>query len=280
MAVNISDIASKGGMPRYCLVTLGVGSEVEPSFLRGVYDGMYAAAREWGFGIVGGDTVGLPDPGALLIDVFMAGEVPAGRAMLRTGAKPGDVIAVTGEFGLARAGLALLEEAGPVLAALGDPCREAIDRQLGAPVRLREAAAVLETRLVRCMSDTSDGLANQVHHICRRSGVGAVVEAAAVPVGGAVGVVAERFGVEPLAWALWGGEDYELMLTVQQSDFAKLQAAVASAGGAQLTAVGRITAEREVNISLPDGRVQPMAFGGWEHFRAADGGRATSGAGF
>lgn len=266
LAVNLSDVAAKGGRPRYCLVTLGAGARVQPDFLREVYDGMYCLARRWGVSVVGGDTVALTDPEGMLLDLFLVGEVPAGRALLRSAARPGDLIAVTGRFGLARAGLALLEEAGPAAAEPGD-WWEARCRQLGATVRLKEAWAVAGTGLVRCMSDTSDGLADQVHHICRRSGVGAVVEAARVPVGEEVRTVAGRLGADPLRWALWGGEDYELMLTVAPGDLEAVAAAVAAAGGVDLTVVGAITPGPEITLEWPEGRTEPLAFGGWEHFR-------------
>jgi len=283
LAVNLSDIASMGGRPRYALVTVAAGQDVAPEWLRQVYDGLYALAREWQVDVVGGDTSGLPAAyqDGLVLDVFLTGEVTAGRALLRSGAQPGDVIAVTGQFGLARAGLALLDDHAAdgsrlLAAALPDEVRlAAVSRQLDAPVRLRQAWAAAETGLVRAMSDTSDGLANQVHHICRASGVGATLDAGAVPIGPAVRAVAPLWGADPLAWALWGGEDYELMLTVAPGDFAAVRDAVAHAAGQDspgvLTPIGHVVDQGTIALVHPDGRAEPLAFGGWEHFsRAGD----------
>jgi len=276
LAASISDIACKGGLPRFCLVTLGAGQDLTAEFLTAVFSGLYALAREHGISVVGGDTVGLAQ--GLLLDVFLTGEVQTGRALLRTGAQPGDLILVTGGFGLARAGLELLDKPPARAAACGleAAVRErAVAGQLRPPVRLAVARRLAATGLLHAMSDTSDGLAAQVHHICRQSGCGAIVRADAVPVDPAAVGVARACGVEPLAWALWGGEDYELIMTAPPAAQPALLAAMAGAATEgqdgrcelSLTAIGRITAPGEILLQREDGTTVPLDFAGYQHFR-------------
>lgn len=271
LGVNVSDIASKGGHPRFCLVTLGAEACLDAGFLRAVYDGLYELADECGVSVVGGDTVGLPQ--GLLLDVFLAGEVAPGAARLRSGARPGDAIAVTGEFGLARAGLQLLDHPlnrhGAPYAGPPHLAEEAIARQLATPVRLAEALTLMRVGPPHAMSDTSDGLANQVHHICRASGVGAVIDASAVPVAMATEAVARWAGRDPLDWALWGGEDYELMLTLHPGSVSQASKAVLALGATSLTVVGEVTEGESIVLVRPGGAREPLAFGGYDHFPAA-----------
>jgi thiamine-monophosphate kinase len=275
LAVNISDIASMGGRPRFCLVTLGADPGVPVEFLRRVYAGLVDLAGEWGVSLVGGDTVSLQGQGGgLLLDVFITGEVEPGRALLRSGAKPGDLIAVTGDFGLARAGLELLElppEAGEGHIPGADRTA-AIGRQLEPPVRLRESAALaaLGPDGIHALSDTSDGLATQVHLICEASGVGALVHGDQVPVSPVTAQVARALSDDPLSWALFGGEDYELIAAIPPQHWGRAAAAVAAAGGGTaLTAVGRFTAGRSIELQGAFGSKSPLAFGGWDHFSKA-----------
>lgn len=278
LGVNVSDICGKGGRPRFCLVTLGAEASLDSGFLRGVYDGLYALARECGVSVVGGDTVGIPE--GFMLDVFLVGEVKPGEARLRSAARPGDVIAVTGEFGLARAGLQLLDrpvndDSVPFPGPFAGPrtlAEQACLRQLATPVRLAEALALQDCGAPRAMSDTSDGLANQVHHICRASGVGAVIDSAAVPIADATRAVAEWAGRDPLEWALWGGEDYELMLTIPPERFGAACGAVRALGATSLTPVGEITPGSSISIVHPGARAEPLAFAGFDHFPAGDGG--------
>ena len=272
LGASISDIAAKGGRPRHCLVTLAAAADVELDCVQRVFDGLAALADEWGVSVAGGDTVGWRD--GLLIDVFLTGEVEASRAILRRGARPGDIIAVTGEFGLARAGLELLERGArhdrPVptdYPALDARLAAAtIARQIETPVRLGEARAIAATGQVRAMSDTSDGLAVQVHHLCQAGGLGARLDAAKVPVGRGTAAVARAAGAAALEWALWGGEDYELILAVAPADFGAVAAATEAAGGAALTAVGEFTAAPDVLLRHGDGSLRRLPNKGYDHF--------------
>lgn len=272
LAVNISDIAAKGGHPRYCLVTLGTEPGMDATFLRGVYDGLYELARSWGISVVGWDTIRLPE--GLLIDIALIGETTSSQTPLRCDARPGDLIAVTGCLGLAKAGLAVLDLEGTP----EQPCSsrrlvgvpehllaEARAGQLVPPVRLREAWA-LAALGPHAMSDLSDGLADQIHHICAASGVGALISATAVPVAPAAVAVARAFDASPVSWGLWGGEDYELVVTLAPEAIPAAQQAVMSAGGVPLTVVGQVTAHGAIELELPGGERMPLASGGFDHF--------------
>lgn len=276
LAVNISDVAGMGGEPRFAVITLAAAPQVPVEFLRRAYCGLADLAHEWGVSIVGGDTVRLES--GLLLDVFLVGDVACGGALLRSGARPDDLIVVTGEFGLSRAGLDLLdlkEQAGPPAAVTAEDRAAAVSRQLEPPVRLREAAALAGTSCLHALSDTSDGLANQVHLICEASGVGAVVREDQIPVSPVAGRVALARGADALSWALFGGEDYELIAAVAPADWDRVQAAMTAAvAGSRLTVVGRFTPERDVVLERATGAREQLAFAGWDHFRVSgtDGG--------
>jgi len=276
LAVNVSDIAAKAGRPLWCLVTLGVAPDADVTFLRGIYDGLYDLARQCGISVVGGDTIRVPD--GLLIDIALIGETTTARVPLRSDARPGDLIAVTGEFGLARAGLAVLERmtgerqcGQPAAWRDLDPCdlADARQAQLTPPVRLREAQAIGAVG-PNAMSDTSDGLAAQIHHICEASGVGALISADAIPFAAALRPIAAAAGCEALDWALEGGEEYELIVTLPPERLDAAQAAVAAVGNTSLTVVGTITAGEQVLLRQAHGQATPLRRRGFDHFTAKD----------
>jgi thiamine-monophosphate kinase len=271
LAVNLSDVAAMGGWPRYCLVTLLAEPAMPLDFVLGVYDGLEGLARESGTTLVGGDTVRLES--GFILDVFLVGEVESGAALLRSGARPGDLIAVTGDFGLARAGLEVLERgelepSGKARPAAGAGDRAlAVARQLEPPVRLGEARALAALGCLHALSDTSDGLSRQVRLIGEASQVGAVVEAGAVPVHPATARLAALHGLDPLDWALAGGEEYELIAALAPADLDQAQAAVAALGRTRLKPVGQFTAAPGFGLRGDGGRLTQLPDEGFEHFR-------------
>jgi thiamine-monophosphate kinase len=241
LAVNLSDIAAMGGTPRaaVCGVVLGAGRKGEADDLAA---GLIAAAAELGCPLVGGDTV---VGAALTVTVAVVGDSPEGGAVLRNGARPGDSVFVTGPLGGSRAALAALrrgEAADPVaLARLRRPVPRVVEGQTAA------AAGA------GAMIDLSDGLSSDLAHLCRASGVGARLEASAMPVG--PGAVVDD--------ALSGGDDYELCFTA--SDPVRVAEAFAAAGLHLPAPIGTITAGDEVLLATPNGGTWPLAPGGWEH---------------
>ncbi|MBI2321798.1 MAG: thiamine-phosphate kinase [Chloroflexi bacterium] len=260
LAVNVSDVAAMGGSPRYALVTLGLPAETAVEDLRALYDGLAAAAATYGVVVAGGDIVGSP---VAFVTIALYGEAAAAdRLLRRDAARAGDLVAVTGSVGASAAGLLALDGDLPLPAAALAPLRAA---HLRPRPRLDEAR-VLVAAGVRCAIDLSDGLAGDLGHVCRASGVAARVELARLPVAAAV---REHF---PDRWpdlALRGGEDYELLCAAPGPVVERARARLAEEGLAPLAVVGEIVAGPPGQITLlaADGRSETLATGGFEHFR-------------
>lgn len=242
LAVNCSDIAAMGGTPRAAVaaVVVPVG---RPGVADAVGQGLREAAAALGCPLVGGDTAVGP---LLVISVAVIGDAPAGGAILRSGARPGDAVFVTGTLGGSRAALAALRKGET-------PDRDATEHLHRPHPRLAEGQAAA-TGGATAMVDLSDGLSSDLGHVCRESGVGARLEAEAVPVGrGAV-----------LDNALAGGDDYELCFTAPDPE--RILAAFAAAGLAPPTRIGTVVAEPGVVILDAGGEARPLPAAGWEHW--------------
>ncbi len=188
---------------------------------------------------------------------------------VRCVAVPGDVILVTGSLGDAAAGLALLEAEGLSEAERIAP--DAVAAQLKPTPRVYEARAAARTDGVTAMMDVSDGLLGDLRKLCRSSRVGASVRREALPVGRAAQLVAERLHADPERWALYGGEDYELLMTVAPDRVEAVRAAVESTG-TPICVLGEVTAAPEVVVVRADGTREPVRRG-WDHFAPRHGGR-------
>ena len=209
VAINLSDIASMGGVPRQLWVSLVLPQDAEVEYVDALYQGIREETSRWGVDIVGGNIA--RSPWGLVVDTFLAGEVEPECLLLRSGARVGDLVLVTGHVGDSAAGLAL------VLNPEANCERKHADRVLQAhltPVpRLEEGRVIAESGIATAMIDVSDGTLADLGHICERSGVGARVWADRLPLSDAARAVAEALGKDPLEWALSGGEDYELLFT-------------------------------------------------------------------
>ena len=265
MAVNLSDIAGKGGRPLWALVGLALPAPADPADVEALYEGMRRAGARFGVAIVGGDTS--TSPRGWFVNVTLLGE-HEGSPRLRSGAKPGDAVAVTGTLGRSAAGLAVLEAGRAGRPAARPEALEAVTT-----AHLRPTARVEEGRWlgaadgVHAMMDCSDGLATDLAHICRDSGVGARVALGRLPVDPAVRDVAAALGADALAWATSGGEDFELLLTCDPASVHALRDGLRRATGTALTVVGEIEA-LEAGVTFLDSTGKPVAVGpGYEHFR-------------
>lgn len=263
LAVNVSDIAAMGGRPRWGLIALACPDAVTVEEAEGFYAGVQALATEHDVVIVGGDTCA--SPGGWIVNVTLLGE--AVRApLLRSTARAGDVIAVTGSLGRSAAGLALLE-ANPAPAGVpGDARADVTVAHLRPRPRMREGLWLGEAGGVTAMIDLSDGLATDLGHLCEESAVGARVDLARIPVDGSVREVARALGRDAVHWATGGGEDYELLLSCAPDAFDRLAGGLARATGTALTAVGEMMPAAD-GIRYLDACGEAVSIGpGFEHF--------------
>lgn len=242
LAVNLSDLAAMGARPLWALVALGVPPGTPAARLAGVARGLGACARRHGIAVVGGNVTRAP---GLSVTVTAVGAVAARRALRRDGARPGDVVLVSGALG--EAALGLEPGAAPALARR--------QRRPSPRLALGRALAGLASAAV----DVSDGLVQDLGHLCQASGVGASLRLAELPLSAAYRrATAGR--ADPWAPALSGGEDYELCVTVP---LRRLPAALAAARAARtpLTAVGTVTRARGVQVARPGGGHHPVTPG-------------------
>lgn len=243
LARCLSDIAAMGGAAGSAVVTLGLPEEAAQAWAERAYAGMIELARRHEVAIVGGETTTSPE--RIFLSVAALGQVEAGRAVLRSGGNPGDALCVTGELGGSLAG-----------------------RHLEFEPRLKEARWLCEHFEVHAMIDLSDGLAGDLRHLLKASGVGAELLTRAIPVSRAAKVAArESHGARsPLHAALTDGEDFELLFCVAASDSVSLlDAWKREFPGIRLSCIGKLTVEPGVRLQ-DRGRIQPLAAAGYTHF--------------
>ena len=209
LVVNISDVAAVGGNPTHCLVSLALPSDTERNLVREVYRGLKKAASKYRVGIVGGDTVRAP---SFIITVSLLGEVKRENIVLRSGAKPGDLIYVTGQLGSSGAGLACLK--APNWKVKPEIRQFLIKKHLMLSPRLVEGQKIASSQIATSMIDLSDGLASDLHRLAEESKVGAVLWEDEFPTALATEQLAKVMGKSLLEWILYGGEDYELLFAV------------------------------------------------------------------
>ena len=272
MGVNLSDIAAMGGLPRVALVTLAIPPDEEIEFVDELYRGLREEGARFAVEVIGGDLSASP---TLMISVTLVGEVEAGRAITRSGAKPGERIWITGRLGGAAAGLMALsagcrlrddqiETPFEVSGSLQEAIRRAIERHLCPTPRIREGRALSQAGAASAMIDMSDGLASDLAHLCRESGVSAKIREGQIPVDQAASAVAQHFGQEPLTMALQGGEDFELLFT---SSWDPADIAAMFPDAVTATAIGKVgEAGQGCRLERQDGSVVALT-GGYDHFR-------------
>lgn len=265
MAVNVSDVAAMGARPVAAFIALAVSAEDDVEFLDGLYRGFEQAAARFGFTVAGGDTVRANGPG--MISVTVIGEClnPERGPVLRSGAQDGDVLLVSGTLGDSAAGLHLLLH--PEIEMAFEERATLIQRHLVPEPRLAEMECLLKTqpKAVHAALDLSDGLAGDARHMAKRSGLSLEIEVERLPISPQVLVLAEATGKDPVAWALSGGEDYELLLAVEPAAVDLLTETVLAVTGTRLTAIGRcLSGPPEVRV-LEQGR-ERQTRSGFTHF--------------
>jgi len=253
VVMNISDFAAKGVKPKAILVSLGLPNHLKKKDIVEIGAGLNAAAREYGTYILGGDTGEASD---LIISLSVFGTAEKGTVMLRSGAEPGDLVAVSGCFGKTPSGLKILLDH---LKASQEVREVLVDSVLMPKARLREGLALGKTGAISAAIDSSDGLAWSLYEISRASDVGIVVEK--LPTAQEALEFAGTNGLDPAELTLYGGEEYEMVLTVKPRMWEK----AVEASGRKLLLIGKVTAEKKVMFEYHGKRrvVEPR---GYEHF--------------
>jgi len=260
LSVNLSDIAAMGGVPRFWLSSVAIPQKVGPDGAGALYRGMRGIADEHGALLIGGDT-SASDKG-LLISVTAVGECAAGRAILRSGAKTGDAIYVTGELGGSALGL-LLQKNGMKD---GDASRF-IRRHNDPAVRVKEARLLSAGGAITSMIDVSDGLMADLGHIADASGAGFEINAWRVSADPSLPALAAQLKADPMDLILAGGEDYELAFTVAESRALEFERETVPGTGLSVTRIGTILRDRAVRrAKLADGSEVVMKMAGFDHF--------------
>jgi thiamine-monophosphate kinase len=263
--VNFSDIYAMNGHPKQLLAAISVSNRFPVEALEEFYEGLKMACTKYGVDLVGGDTTS--SASGLFMAITVTGEADKDRIAYRSGAGENDLICVSGDLGAAYTGLLLLEREKQVFKANPEmqPDLEGFDypleRQLKPEarrdiVKLLNDAGVVPTSMI----DISDGLASEILHICRQSGKGCALYEEKIPIDAVTVNLAESFNIAPLIAALNGGEDYELLFTIQLSDFEKIR----NLDG--ITMIGHITpAEAGCNLITESGQQITIQAQGWNH---------------
>lgn len=268
LAANLSDIAAMGGAPRYFLVTLGFSGKLTVVQLDQLYEGMADLAHDYKLKLIGGDISAAP--GGLFVCITVVGEIEKGRAVVRSGAKVGDFIFVTGTLGDSAAGLELakiIDRSDHLHRSLAITSLLPLLQRHFYPIpRIHEGRQLSARRIASAMIDLSDGLASDLRHLCEESGVGAVVEAAALPLSPALVEYARQVRRDPLDYAFTGGEDFELLLTVPEGRVARLMQLVRQER-IKVSQIGRVFPRASgIRLKGAGGRRLPFPRRGYEHF--------------
>ena len=265
LAVNLSDLAAMGAMPRAALLSFVLPGQMDVAAVDGIVDGLLALAATHRVALIGGNIT--RSPGPLMIDVTAIGSVKPRRVLTRGGARPGDEVYVTGSIGGAVVGLRMLQSGSRI----GDP----VARYLRPTPRVRAGMLLGRNRAASACMDLSDGLADGLRQIAAASNVGITVDADCIPFAPGVVDFHRSRGDDPIAAALGGGDDYELLFTLRPSQRSRLRAVRNQVGDLPITKIGLVTKSsvtkhdatkaHAVVVRTPDGERDLPA--GFEHFK-------------
>lgn len=255
VAVSISDIAAMGGLPRYLLLSIAVPPKISVKEIDNLLDGVADISTKYGVSVVGGNLSG--SKGGVTIDTTIIGEVSSGKALLRSGAKVGDLIYVTGVPGSSAIGLSMKT-----------PSEDFMKSHLRPVPRVREGIILSENKLATAAIDISDGLLSDLGHICERSSVGARIYANLLPLPVVPHTIRKRLAKAPLFFALYGGEDYELLFTIKGKNRTKLET-ISKRERVKFTIIGEIVPSvkgiRLVGENRKETEIEPH---GYDHFKS------------
>ena len=268
IAVSLSDIAAMGARPLWGLLSIGLPQDIwDSSFLDGFYEGFFAVADRYDVRLIGGDLSRTPEK--IVIDSAVIGECASKRAVLRSGARPGDQIFVTGSLGGSAAGLRLIERGARLEKQQPDDpeshsLQQLLSRHLRPEPRVGWGLVLGQEGLATAMIDISDGLSSDLHHLCSESKAGAFIESDSIPVDQLVVELCGRRALDPLLLALHGGEDFRTPLHGISRKIAQLPNKVDGVG---VTHLGVIK-EASDGVQIAEGsRVWDLEPGGFQHFK-------------
>ncbi len=267
VVVNLSDIAAMNGTPKQIIVGIGISSKYTLEAIEEIYSGILMACDVYNIDFIGGDTTS--SLAGLHLSVTVIGEADKKKITYRNGAKPNDLICVSGDLGGAYIGLLLLEREKKAFQV--DPNLQPdlsgndylLERQLKPEARIDVVRLLEEKKIVpTSMIDVSDGLASEVLHLCKESKTGCIIHEEKIPVDQVTFEVAKEFGIVPSIAALNGGEDYELLFTISQSDYDKIK------DEKEITVVGYMTEEKEgQHMVTNDNQMIKLEAQGWDALR-------------
>ena len=261
VACNISDIASMGGTPQYMVVSLGLPGDTDVQWAMELYRGMLDIAQKYNVAIIGGDTVTAHQ---IVINIAMTGSVAIANLCLRSGAKTGDALMVSGALGGSAAGLYLSRHPASITLETRD---DLLQKHLQPEPRVALGKWIGAQPGHGAMTDSSDGLARDLLNISSASKVGFLVEESRIPIHPRVHSLAKSTGQDALNWAMNGGEDYELVFTVPQNQVEYFSREIPVQLGIPVVAIGTVVPMEE-GICWRDakGNSRPLNFQGYEHF--------------
>jgi thiamine-monophosphate kinase len=267
VVVNLSDVYAMNATPTHILLALAFSNRFSLEALDEFYEGVYAACREYGIDLIGGDTS--TSQKGFIISCTAIGEVAPDQYVKRSGAQKGDLLCVSGDLGAAFLGLTLLEREKQIY--LENPKiqpdlegEKYIVGRILKPEARKEIIEFFAATGIRptSMIDVSDGLSSEILHICQQSKVGCVLYEEKIPIGEDTRAAAFKFNLDPTACALSGGEDYELLFTIRQDDYEKLTP------GIDISVIGYITDEEAgANIFTKGGGKHKLSAQGWNAFK-------------
>jgi thiamine-monophosphate kinase len=266
VVVNLSDIYAMNAIPKQITVSIAISNRFSVEALEELYAGIYAACRHYRIDLIGGDTTS--SPRGLVISVTVIGQGETQKLVYRNGAKVGDLICISGDLGGAYLGLQLLERekqiylAHPTVQPQLDDQSYLVGRQLKPEARrdIIEALKKVDLRPTS-MIDISDGLASELHHLCKQSNVGAFLEESGVPIHPDTQLQALQFKLDPITCALSGGEDYELLFTIDPKEVDRIKYLP------DIYIAGEIVpASAGIKLHTKGGNIHPITAQGWQHF--------------
>lgn len=266
VVVNLSDIYAMNALPKQITFSMAISNRFSVEALEELYAGIQLACERYKVDLVGGDTTASQK--GLILSVTAIGQGEKDKLVYRNGAKVGDLICITGDLGAAYLGLQLLErekriwEQHPSVQPSFDEQKYLIERQLKPEARRDIIEAFAKNKLVpTAMMDISDGLASELFHICKQSGVGAFLEETGVSIHPDAQMQALTFQLDPITCALSGGEDYELLFTIDPKDIEKVKYLP------DIFIAGEIVdAADGIKLHTKGGNIHPIKAQGWVHF--------------